>query len=117
MAVERRRSHPIVERERLRVADAQAPLLGRIDEENAAERPERLTAERLLGLLIENDDPLARFRQFRCRDQAGQTGPHDDYVGIVSHRFAPYAIQRARQIHPAVSEFIPTMVDKLKPRQ
>jgi hypothetical protein len=92
IAVERRRSHPIVERKRMRVADAQAPLLGRIHEENAAERPERLAAERLFRLLIENDDRLARFGELSRCDQAGQTGPHDDHVGIVSHRFAPYAI-------------------------
>jgi pyruvate/2-oxoglutarate dehydrogenase complex dihydrolipoamide dehydrogenase (E3) component len=31
---------------------------------------------------------------------------------------APYTvIQRAMHIHPTVSEFIPTMIDKLKPLQ
>jgi hypothetical protein len=37
------------------------PLLGRVDEENAAERPKRLTAQRLRGLLVEDDDLLARL--------------------------------------------------------
>ena len=45
VAVERRGSHPVVERERMRVVDAHAPLLGRVDEKEPTERPERLTAQ------------------------------------------------------------------------
>ena len=73
----------------MRIADAQAPLLGRIDEEQAAERPERLAAERLLRLLVDDDDLLARLGQFRRGDQPGQPGADDDHVRIVSHFCSP----------------------------
>src|SRR3712207_9310424 len=53
VAVEGRRAHPVLQREVVRVAHPQAPLLGRADQEQAAERPERLAAERGLGLLVD----------------------------------------------------------------
>ena len=43
--VERRGAEPVLEGERVRVLDAEAPLLRAVDEEEAAERPERLAAE------------------------------------------------------------------------
>src|SRR3954469_12425641 len=51
LAVEAGRTQPVRERELGRVADAQPPLLRRIDEEQTAERPERLPAQRRLRLL------------------------------------------------------------------
>ena len=48
----------------------QPALLGRVDEEQPAERPERLAAEGLLGLLVEQDDALARRRPARPRRPA-----------------------------------------------
>ena len=71
-AIERGRAHPVLERQRVRVANAQASLLGRVDQENAAERPESLAAQRLLGLLIEHDDLLARVDQLGRGDEAGE---------------------------------------------
>src|SRR5690606_35854092 len=43
--VEASRSHPVLQGEFAAVADAHAPLLGAVDEEQAAERPESLPAE------------------------------------------------------------------------
>jgi hypothetical protein len=59
-------------------------LLGRVDQENAAERPESLAAQRLLGLLIEDDDLPARVDQLGRGDEAGEPRPNDDRVGVVS---------------------------------
>ena len=85
VAVEAGRAHPVLQRQRMGVADAQPPLLGRIDQKNAAERPERLAAERLLGLLIEHDDLLAGVDQFGRGDQPGEAGADDDRVRVISH--------------------------------
>jgi hypothetical protein len=75
----------------VRVANTHAPLLGRVDQENAAERPECLTAERLLGLLIDNDDFPAGIDQFGGGYQAGESGSNDDRVGVVTHARASSA--------------------------
>src|SRR5579863_204315 len=56
VAVKARCPHPVFERQVVRIADAHPPLFGRIDKEQAAEGPERLPAERLLRLLVEDDD-------------------------------------------------------------
>src|SRR5271169_2488052 len=72
VAIECGGAHPIFKRQRVRVMNAHAPLLGRVDEKNPAERPEYLTAERLLGLLIEHDDLPAGFGKLRRSDEAGK---------------------------------------------
>ena len=46
---------------------------GRVDEEQSAERPERLAAEARLGLLVEQDHPAAGVGQLRRRDQARES--------------------------------------------
>ena len=73
----------------MRIADAHAPLFGRIDEEEAAERPERLAAERLLRLLVDNDGLLAGLGQFGRGDEPGKAGADNDHIRIVSHFLLP----------------------------
>ena len=54
-------------------------LLGGVDEEQPAERPERLPAQVLLRLLVEQQHPPAGVGQLGGGDQAGQAGAdHDD---------------------------------------
>ena len=53
------------QRELVRVLDAQPALLGGVDEEEPAEGPEGLAAERRLGLLVEQRDPPAGVRPAR----------------------------------------------------
>ena len=53
VAVEAGRAQPVLPGELVRVVDPQPALLGAVDEEQAAERPERLAAERGLRLLVE----------------------------------------------------------------
>ena len=82
-------AQPVLERQIMRIADAHAPLLGRIDEEKTAERPERLAAERLLRLLVDDDDLLAGLGQLGGGNQPGKAGADNDHVRIVSH-FSPH---------------------------
>ena len=84
-AVEGGGAHPILQGERVQVADAQAALLGRVDEKQSAQRPESLAAQRLLGLLIENDDFSAGVDQLGRRDQPGKSGSDNDRVGVIGH--------------------------------
>src|SRR5688572_16049637 len=56
LAVEPRGDHPVAQRQLVRVVNAETPLFGRVDEEQSTERPECLTAEALLSLLVEADD-------------------------------------------------------------
>src|SRR5215467_9699944 len=58
LAVETGRPQPVLQRQVIGIANAHAPLLGAVDEEEATEGPEGLTAEGLLTLLIEHDDAL-----------------------------------------------------------
>ncbi len=52
-----------------------------------AERPEGLAAERLLGLLVEQDDLAAGVGELGGGDQAGEPAADDDDVRV--HRAPP----------------------------
>jgi hypothetical protein len=80
--VELRGAEPVVQRQLERVLDAHPPLLRAVDEEQAAEGPERLPAQRLLRLLVQQQHPPAGVRQLGGGDQAGETGSHDDGVRV-----------------------------------
>ena len=81
--VEPRRAEPVLPRQLARVVDPHPALLGAVDEEQAPERPERLAAERRLGLLLEQDHPAPGVGQLGGCDQAGQAGPDHDRIGVV----------------------------------
>jgi hypothetical protein len=81
VAVEARGPEPVLPRERVRVADPQPPLLRAVDQEQPAERPERLPPERRLRLLVDDDHAPAGVGQLGGRDQPGEAGPDDDRVG------------------------------------
>ena len=83
IAVEAGRAEPILQRKVARVAHAHAALLGRVDEEQPAERPEGLAAERAFRLLIENDDLPARVGQLSRGDQTRKPGA--DHNGVCVH--------------------------------
>ena len=81
-AVERGAAEPVLHGEVERIADAHAALLRRVDEEEPAERPERLPAQRRLGLLIQNDDPAPRVGELGGGDEPREPGPDHDDVGV-----------------------------------
>ncbi len=83
LAVEAGGRHPVLQGQLAAVADAHPPLLGRVDEEQAAERPEGLAAERLLRLLVEEDDAFAGIGNFGCCGQSGEPRPDDDDIGLM----------------------------------
>ena len=70
VAVEAGRPHPVLQREVETVLDAEPALFGAVDQEQAAERPERLAAEALFALLVDHDDAFAGVGDFGCRDEA-----------------------------------------------
>ena len=72
------------------------PLLGRVDEEQPAERPERLPAEVGLGLLLEQEHPPPGVGELRGGDQPGEPGPDDDDVC-----FEPFGRALAHDAAPA----------------
>ena len=81
-AVEAGAAEPVLERELGRVANPAPALLGAVDEEQAAERPERLAAERSLGLLVEQDHAPAGVGELGGGDQTGEAGADDDHIGV-----------------------------------
>ena len=87
-AVEPGRAEPVLPGQLQRVVHPQPPLLRRVDQEQPAERPPGLSAERRLGLLLEEDHPLAGVGQLGGGHETGETGPHDDDVGlrVLGHR-------------------------------
>src|SRR5690606_20218234 len=80
VAVETRRPEPVLARELEAVFDTEPALFGRVDEEQAAERPPRLSAEARLGLLLENGHSLASVEEFASRDEASEARSNDDGV-------------------------------------
>ncbi|GMA21267.1 hypothetical protein GCM10025862_32880 [Arsenicicoccus piscis] len=57
-------------------------LLGGVYEEQPAERPERLTAERLRRLLVQDQHRAPEIRGLGGGHQPGETGSDDDQVGV-----------------------------------
>ncbi len=80
--VETRGAQPVLQRQLVAVADAEPALFGAVDEEQAAERPERLPADVGGVLLVDDQDAAAAFGQFTGGDQAGQAGSDHDDISI-----------------------------------
>ena len=81
-AVESGGAHPVLQRQLMAVADAQPALFGAVDEEEAAEGPERLAADIRGVLLIDDQDAAAAIDQLARRDQPGQPRSHHDHVSV-----------------------------------
>ena len=82
VTIEPRTALPVLPGQVERVPDTHPALLGGVHHEQPAERPERLAAETLLRLLVEQQDLPAGVGKLGGRDQAGQPGPDDDDVSI-----------------------------------
>ena len=80
--VEAGASQPVRPGQLKRVMDPRSSLLGRVHEEQPAERPERLPAERCLGLLLEQKHTLTGSGELGRGDQARQPAADDDRVGV-----------------------------------
>ena len=76
--VEARGVHPVAQRELVRVVDAEAALLGRVDEEQPAQRPERLPAQALLALLLDQKHSAPRVGRLRGGDETRESRSNDD---------------------------------------
>ena len=75
-------AHPVLERKLVGVLDAHPSLLGCVDQEEAAERPERLTTEALLRLLVQQQHSFPSVGELRCGGQPGETGSDHDDVSV-----------------------------------
>ena len=89
VAVEARRTDPVLQREFKTVLDAEPALFGAVDQKKSAERPERLAAEALFAFLVDHDDALAGVGDLCCRYEAGEAPADHDYIRIVSHCVIP----------------------------
>ncbi len=98
--VEAGRAHPVLQRQLAAVLDAHAPLLGAVDEEQPAQRPEGLAAERVFALLFEDRHASAGVRQFGRCHQPGK--PRADHDGIrLSGMVPPFVATNVRWNVPA----------------
>jgi hypothetical protein len=89
VAIEPRRSRPVLQRQVETVLDAEPALFGAVDQKQAAERPEGLAAEALLAFLVEHDDAFAGIGDFAGGNEARETAADHNYVRIVSHSVSP----------------------------
>lgn len=64
------------------VLDTHPALFRSVDQEHAAQRPERLTAEVLRRLLVDYDHGFACVDQFARGDQTGEAAAHDQRICI-----------------------------------
>src|SRR5690606_33503805 len=76
------------------VPHAEAPLAGRVDEEDSAEGPICLAAEIRLALLVDEHDPASRREQLARRDESGEPAADDD--GVRVHRALSSATPSSR---------------------
>ncbi len=81
-AIELGAAHPVGQRQVEAVRDAHPSLLRGVDEEQPAQAPERLAAQRLLALLVDDDHAPAGVRDLRGGGEAGQTVTYDDDIGV-----------------------------------
>ena len=81
-AVELRAAQPVLHGELEGVLDAHPALLGAVHEEQPAEAPERLAAEGLLALLVQQQHPPAGVGDLGGGGQAGEAGADDDDIGV-----------------------------------
>ena len=63
-------------------------MLGRVDQKQTAERPERLAAEILIGFLIEQDDAFSGIGQLGRCDETRKPATDDNYVRVIRHVFS-----------------------------
>ena len=103
VAVEARGSHPVLQRQLVGILDAEPALFGAVDQEQAAERPERLAAEVLLAFLVEQNDAFAGIGDLGRGDQPRQSAADHDYVCVLSHRVLPRLPFDSRPRHRARS--------------
>ena len=90
VAVEAGGAEPVLEGQVVAVLDPQPALLGRVDEEEAAEGPVRLAADGLLGLLVEQDDRAARVDELGGGREPASPAP----ITITSASYAMGSILR-----------------------
>jgi hypothetical protein len=88
--IESGRRHPVLGRELVRIAHTEAPLLRRVDEEEAAKRPEGLPAQPGLRFLFEQEDAAARVSELGGRYQSSEACPHHDHISV-RHSLWDYA--------------------------
>ena len=91
LSIESGRRHPVLGGDLVRIAHTEAPLLRRVDEEEAAKRPEGLPAQPGLRFLFEQEDTATRVSELGGRHQPREACPHHDHIGVVSHSFGDYA--------------------------
>jgi hypothetical protein len=82
LAVELGASHPVRQGEVVAVVHPHPALLRGVDEEQAAEAPEGLPTQRLLGLLVDQEHPSPGVGDFRGGGEPGQAVTDDDDIGI-----------------------------------
>lgn len=80
--IERSAPQPVLPGKLERVTDPDAPLLGRIDQEQSTQRPERLTSDRSLGLLVDQQHPPSGVHELHRGGQSGETRSDNDHVGL-----------------------------------
>ena len=93
---------PVLPGQLERVVNPQAALLGGVDEEQPAERPERLAAEVGRAFLVDQGDPLARARQLGGGDQTGEAGADHDASAGASSRDGDEFLREPHRVLDAV---------------
>ena len=86
LAVELGAAHPVLQRELVGVPDAHPPLLGAVHQEQPAQAPERLAAQALLPLLVEQEHGPARVGRLRSGHQPGEPSSDDDHICVHGRR-------------------------------
>ena len=89
LPIKLRTAHPITKSKIVTVFDAHSALFWCVDHEQPAQAPERLTAQKMLGLLIDDDYLFAPVPQFCCGCQTGQAATDDNCIcTVIAHQMS-----------------------------
>lgn len=77
-------AQPVLPGELVGVADSQPALLRAVHQEDPAEGPERLSSQRGLWLLIDEQHSASRVGELSGRHEPRQPGPHDDDISGIA---------------------------------
>src|ERR1051326_6803625 len=82
VAIEAGAAKPVLSCELVRITYSEPALLWRIHKEQSAQRPERLSTERVLRLLIDDDRSASRVGDFPRADKAAAPAADNDAVRV-----------------------------------
>src|SRR5829696_4201827 len=96
LPVEACRTHPVLEREVVRILHPKPPLLRRVHEEQSPKRPKRLPTQGLLRFLIQHDHATPGRGKLGRSNQPREASYDNDHVRVIVHAHLKEPVTQVR---------------------